>query len=328
MNFLKLVLILGLISLFACDDEGEFNRIVSLELETPCTAELIFIDTDRLDEITLTATQIPVTIREFIAANLPGRTILSARAFNTSNQQKFTEVRLDQIGYLLFDDTETYRCVVPSYLSSDITANISDEIVQIEERGSCGEDLISFKFQVHPILVSNCAQSGCHNSKDKAEGVSVETYEEVLKEITPGNPSRSEHYKSITEDPDDDDFMPEKPRDPLLVSEIKIIEEWINQGAEKTDCSLPCDATATSFEKNIQPLFKLYCYGCHQANDKQGNVSMEDYNHILEFVRDGSLLGSMKHEIYYDAMPLYLDKMTDCQIAQVENWINQGAQNN
>jgi len=68
MNFLKLVLILGLISLFACDDEGEFNRIVSLELETPCTAELIFIDTDRLNEITLTATQIPVTIREFIAA--------------------------------------------------------------------------------------------------------------------------------------------------------------------------------------------------------------------------------------------------------------------
>ena len=326
MKVLKFVFLLFLIVFFACENKEEITQINSLE--TPCTAELIFVDTDRVSEISLTANEIPLTIRAFIAAEFPGRTIMSARKFVTQDQQKFTEVRLDLIGYLLFDDTETYRCVVDRYSSADNTTNSNVDLIEVVENGSCGEELISFKFQVHPILVSNCAQSGCHNSKDKEDGISVETYEDVLEEIRPGNANRSEHYRSITEDPDDDDFMPERPRDPLLAAEIKIIGDWINQGAENTDCSVPCDATATSFKQNIQPLFKTYCYGCHQANDQQGDISMEDYEHILEYVRDGSLLGSMKHDRDYDAMPLYLDKMTDCQIALVENWINEGAQNN
>lgn len=324
MKLLKFIILIGLIGFFACENNEEIAQINSLE--TPCNPELIFVDTDRLSEISLTANQLPATIRAFIAAEFPGRTVMSAREFVTKDRQNFTEVRLDLIGYLLFDDTETYRCVVTRYSSTD-TDNTA-RLIDISESGSCSENLISFKFQVHPILVSNCAQSGCHNSKDKEEGISVETYEDVMKEIRPGNANRSEHYKSITEDPDDDDIMPERPRDPLLASEIKIIGDWINQGAGNTDCALPCDATATSFKENIQPLFKTYCYGCHQANDQQGNVSMEDYEHILDYVRDGSLLGSMKHERDYDAMPLYLDKMTDCQIAQVENWITEGALNN
>ena len=321
MKLLKFTLLIGLIGFFACENTEKIAQVNLLE--TPCNSEMVFIDSDRLSQISLTPNQIPATIRAFIAAEFPGRTVMSAREFVTKDRQNFTEVRLDLVGYLLFDDTETYRCV-NSTTETDNTVSL----IEVSESGSCSDNLVSFKFQVHPILVSNCAQSGCHNSKDKAEDISVETYEEVMKEIRPGNADRSEHYKSITEDPNDDDIMPERPRDPLLASEIKIIGDWINQGAGNTDCSVPCDATATSFKVNIQPLFKTYCYGCHQANDQQGNVSMEDYEHILEYVRDGSLLGSMKHERDYDAMPLYLDKMTDCQIALVENWITEGALNN
>ena len=154
------------------------------------------------------------------------------------------------------------------------------------------------------------------------------TYEEVIKEIRPGNLNQSEHYRTITIQPGSRGFMPRRPRDPLLASEVKIIGDWINQGAENTTCVLPCTSTATSFATDIQPLFKLYCYGCHQANDRQGGVSMQDYDHILDLVRDGSLLGSIKHQNDFVAMPLYLDRMTDCQITQVENWIKEGAMDN
>jgi len=331
MKFLKLAILLSLLGFFACEDQDDEYKEAANKLEVPCTSELIYVDTARLSETLLIANEIPSKIRAFIAAEFPGRTLSSAREFITKDQQNFTEVRVDQIGYLLFDETESYRCVIDRYPSSntDITTiNPSDELVAIEENGSCSEGIISFKFQVHPILVSNCAQSGCHNSKDREDGVDVETYEEVIKEVRVGDAARSEHYRSITRNPNHRKFMPERPRDPLLASEIQIIGDWINQGAENTDCITPCTSTATSFSKDIQPLFKLYCYGCHQAGDKQGAVSMEDYEHILDFVRDGSLLGSMKHDNAYVAMPLYLEKMTDCQIAQVENWIIEGAQNN
>jgi len=277
----------------------------------------------------LQANEIPTIIRASIATNYPGLSILEARAFVTKDQQNFIEVRVSDLGYLLFDNTDTYRCTVARYPNTMIdNVAIDSEIISLEEAGSCESEIISFKHEVHPILVSNCAQSGCHNSNDRADEIEVETYEQVIQEIRAGDAARSGHYRSITRDPSSRRFMPERPRDPLLESEIQIIGDWINQGANNTDCSLPCNSTATSFNKDIQPLFKLYCYGCHQANDQEGGISMEDYGHILALVADGSLLGSIKYETNYVAMPLFLDKMTDCQIAQVENWIIEGAQNN
>lgn len=321
--------------LLACQQE-DLPLIESYQL---CSSELVFVNTERASQNELAATEIPLPISEFIAAQFPGTYITAARTFQTNDGQLFREVKLDNVGFALFDADNTYQCVVERYANTvtvDPTnqpqdtnsVGSADNLIVLTEEGSCSENTISFKYLVHPIFVSNCAQSGCHNTIDKEDDISVETYEEVIKEISAGDPSGSEHYESITRNPNHRKFMPEKPRDPLLVSEIKIIEDWINQGAENTDCILPCNSTATSFKADIQPLFKLYCYGCHQAGDREGGVSMEDYAHIKELVADGSLLGSMKHSGKFVAMPLYLDKMTDCQIGQVENWIKEGAMNN
>ena len=328
---------IGMFMLFllACQQE-DLPLIESYQL---CTSELIYVDTARAAQNELTAREIPQPISAFVAAQFPGTFITTARIFQTKNGQTFREVKLDNIGYALFDDTHTYQCVIERYPtviidttigeSQDSTAtSIEVDFLDISEEGSCGVNMISFKYQVHPILVSNCAQSGCHNAKDREDGISVETYEQVIREVRAGDASRSEHYKSITRNPNHKKFMPEKPRDPLLETEVKIIEDWINQGAKNTDCQLPCNSTATSFNNDIQPLFKTYCYGCHQAGDKEGGISMEDYEHIKELVDDGSLIGSIIHDINFVAMPLYLDQMTICQIVQVENWIKEGAKNN
>ncbi|MFK7981358.1 MAG: cytochrome c [Saprospiraceae bacterium] len=324
-----------ILCLLACQQD-DLPLIESYQL---CTSEFIYVDTARASQNELTAREIPQSISEFVAAQFPGTFITAAKIFQTKNGQIFREVKLDNVGYALFDNTHTYQCVIERYPTividntidepQDTTpTSMEDDLIDISETGSCDANMISFKYQVHPILVSNCAQSGCHNSKDREDGIDVETYEQVIREVRAGDASRSEHYKSITRNPDHKKFMPEKPRDPLLVTEIKIIEDWINQGAENTDCQVPCNSTATSFKDNIQPLFKTYCYGCHQAGDKEGGISMEDYGLIKELVDDGSLLGSMKHSPNFVAMPLYLDKMTDCQIGQVENWIKEGAKNN
>lgn len=322
----------GLICLFACQQED----LPLIESYLLCTTDLIYLDTTRASQTDLNSIDIPLPISEFVASQFPGTFITAARVFQTKDGQIFKEVKLNNIGYALFDESNSYQCIIERYPNTEIVNNspdtsstgTNDNFGEILEEGSCTENTISFKYLVHPILVSNCAQSGCHNAEDKEDGISVETYEEVIKEIRAGDPSRSEHYRSITRDPNHRKFMPEKPRDPLLATEIKIVEDWITQGAENTACILPCNSTATSFKEDIQPLFKLYCYGCHQAGDREGGVSMEDYEHIKVLVEDGSLLGSMKHSGKFVAMPLYIDKMTDCQIGQVENWIKEGAKNN
>lgn len=328
MKILKCSCLLILISFYACEEEAKYMQLDLTEI-APCGAELIYVDSARASQKVLQANEIPIKVRTFIATDFPGVSIIEAKDFTTTNQQDFTEVKVSDFGYLLFDDMGNYRCSISRYPNVVIdNGTIDTAITAVEESGSCEAEIVSFKFQIHPILVSNCAQSGCHNATDKEDGIAVETYEQVIEEVRAGDAARSEHYRSITRNPNHRKFMPERPRDPLLESEIQLIGDWINQGAENTDCILPCNSTATSFAKDIQPLFKLYCYGCHQANDKEGGVSMEDYDHILALVADGSLLGSIKYDPKYVAMPLYLDKMTDCQIAQVENWIKEGAQNN
>ena len=329
LNLKYWILALGIfiLSQFACQQD-DFPLIESYQL---CTSELVYVDTARASQNQLLPKDIPLPISEFIAAQFPGTFITEARVFQTKDGKTFREVRLDNVGYALFDQTDTYQCVVeryPTNVTNTTPISTNADLVTISEEGSCEENIISFKYLIHPILVSNCAQSGCHNAEDKEDNINVETYAEVMRKIRAGDPGRSVHYRSITRDPDHRKFMPEKPRDPLLETEVKVIEDWINQGAENTDCLLPCNSTATSFKTDIQPLFKLYCYGCHQAGDREGGVSMEDYGHVKDLVNDGSLLGSMKHNGNFVAMPLYLDKMTDCQIGQVENWIKEGAENN
>lgn len=156
----------------------------------------------------------------------------------------------------------------------------------------------------------------------------MDNYAKVRKKVKPGNPSGSKLYKTITEDSNDDDLMPVPPADRLTSAQVSIIKKWIQQGADDTDCRVPCNSDNTSFSDNIAPLIKDYCYGCHQADNTQGGINLSDYDHIRTFAANGKLLGTIKHTTGYSAMPIAGKKMTDCQIATIQNWIIEGAQNN
>jgi mono/diheme cytochrome c family protein len=52
------------------------------------------------------------------------------------------------------------------------------------------------------------------------------------------------------------------------------------------------------------------------------------YTAVKTQVTNGKLLGSVKHAAGYSPMPQGGNKLSDCQITQITNWINAAAPNN
>jgi mono/diheme cytochrome c family protein len=92
----------------------------------------------------------------------------------------------------------------------------------------------------------------------------------------------------------------------------------------------PCTDTtgAVSYAQKIVPLFQQYCYSCHSGNFPSGNIVMGTYTSDKAIALNGKLMGSISHATGYSPMPKGMAKMSNCQIAVVQKWIDSGMQNN
>lgn len=100
---------------------------------------------------------------------------------------------------------------------------------------ACSEEKIDFSTQVKPILNKRCIS--CHGGVKQNGGFSVLFREEALDStesgklaIVPGDPDHSEMIRRITAT-DPEVRMPYK-EEPLTTDEIRILTQWIEQGAE------------------------------------------------------------------------------------------------
>ena len=94
---------------------------------------------------------------------------------------------------------------------------------------------VDFNTEVKPILNKKCM--ACHGGVKKAGGFSLLFPEEALGRtksgkpaILPGDAGHSEFILRLL-DPDPDRHMPKK-GDPLSADEIKVLTDWVNQGAQ------------------------------------------------------------------------------------------------
>jgi hypothetical protein len=96
-----------------------------------------------------------------------------------------------------------------------------------------------------------------------------------------------------------------------------------------------CDTSGTiSFAGKVQPILNQNCgtsqSGCH-APGASGFWDLSGYAGTAAANADGVLLPSIKHEAGAQPMPKVGSgsiKMNDCNIAIIEKWIVQGANNN
>ncbi|MBB6610801.1 c-type cytochrome [Pontibacter sp. Tf4] len=197
--------------------------------------------------------------------------------------------------------------------------------------GKCDPNVVYFQRDVLPVLVSNCAISGCHDATTRQDGVQLTDYASVMRtaEIEPGDPEDSELYERITED-DPEDRMPLAPRAPLSSAQIALIRKWIEQGAKDLTCTdnTACNTTNVTFSGTIKPIFSKYCTGCHSGAAPTGGINLTIYDHAAGVAKSGRLVGAVTHAAGFEPMPQGGAKLPACEINQIKAWVDAGAPNN
>ena len=89
-----------------------------------------------------------------------------------------------------------------------------------------------------------------------------------------------------------------------------------------------CDTLNVSYNLDVNPILMNPCYNCHGNNNTVSVYEFEGYLDLINFIEKGKLLGAVKRQGGFLAMPQGADKMPDCEISILEAWINQGKKNN
>lgn len=219
---------------------------------------------------------------------------------------------------------EPYMVVNPN--PTDTTTNPIDTTTPPSGK-PCDPDSVYFQNQILPLIVSNCATSGCHDAASASDGVVLTNYANIINtgDVRPGNPGNSELYEVLI-DNDPDKRMPPPPASPMSAANIALIQQWIQQGAPNNYCD-GCDTTDVKFSTHIQPMLQQYCVSCHGASVQNGGVRLDNHASVVSAVTYQNLLPSINYAQGSKVMPPG-GKLPDCDIAKIEIWVNQGMPNN
>lgn len=232
----------------------------------------------------------------------------------------------------LFDDTIIENPMDTSSNPTD-TMSIDTNTVDTTSMGiPCDSNVVYFNQQVLPILLSNCAFSGCHDVASAEDGVILESYEYVIQtaDVEPFNLNDSEIYEVLV-DSDLDERMPPEPTPALSSAQINIIATWILQGAENLECdpnSGGCDTDNVSYSGFVSPLLQNTCNGCHSGASPSGGIDLTTHTNVAVYANNGKLYGAIAHETGFEPMPQGGTQLDDCTIDKVKSWIDAGALDN
>lgn len=97
-----------------------------------------------------------------------------------------------------------------------------------------------------------------------------------------------------------------------------------------TTDTIVCDTTTVTYTNNIVPILSNNCYRCHgtSTNLGSGGIILQDYNILATYAADGRLYGNAAHLPGFNAMPINGEKLSDCELLQLKNWVDNGYPNN
>jgi hypothetical protein len=195
---------------------------------------------------------------------------------------------------------------------------------------------IIFETEILPIFLTNCTQSGCHDSLGDAP-LDLRTYDGIMKGIVKGNPSSSKIYSAITATYSN--IMP--PSGALQPADRAKIRLWIEQGAEdtKADTTPPVDTTKISsgpvcFSQDIFPVLVAGCVAnlCHDNASHEGYTKLTTYTDIIKTVIKGNPERSELYQVITNAKGIKMppkprNSLSTAAIDSIYNWIKSGANN-
>ncbi len=193
---------------------------------------------------------------------------------------------------------------------------------------TCSDDTVYFVNSVLPLLKSSCAMQGCHDMGTAEHGIILTDYYriKITGRVKPGSSGNSLLYKVLSRN--GESGMPPAGYPEFTAEQKAIVAKWIDQGAIYNYCSEACNPDNFAFSADIFPLISANCKGCHSGNDPSGGVRLENYTTIKAAADNNSLYGSVAWLSGYSPMPKDGFRLTDCNITQIKNWIDNGAPNN
>ncbi|TVQ50893.1 MAG: hypothetical protein EA362_01300 [Saprospirales bacterium] len=188
----------------------------------------------------------------------------------------------------------------------------------------CDQDSIYFVNQVLPIMVTYCANSGCHNPVSSEASLNFTTYLgiSVGNRVVHGNPLQSQIYQRMTSTnpnlkmPPDGYAAPDE-------RQIELIRKWIEQGGRNNECAESCSTEGITYTGRVREIIADYCAGCHGGIAPEGGLVLQTYEQVKAIGESGALVGTIRRHTGFIPMPLY-GSMTDCKVDQIVAWVNDG----
>lgn len=89
-----------------------------------------------------------------------------------------------------------------------------------------------------------------------------------------------------------------------------------------------CDTLGTaSYSQSVAPLMGQFCTNCHGGSSPEAGISLETYDEVNAQVSNGKLSCTVNHGEGCSPMPDNAPKIPQCDILEIERWINSGALN-
>lgn len=88
-----------------------------------------------------------------------------------------------------------------------------------------------------------------------------------------------------------------------------------------------CDSVNVTYSVTVRGILDSYCMGCHDAATASGSAILDSYSNVLPWAQGGQLMGDVKQLSGFFQMPPG-SKLSDCDIAKLQKWVNDGAPNN
>jgi len=90
----------------------------------------------------------------------------------------------------------------------------------------------------------------------------------------------------------------------------------------------PCDTTDITWDNTIAEILEQNCVECHGPDIHYNDVRHDSYESELIVVNDGRLRGVVNHQPGFIPMPFDRPQLPDCELKQINIWLDNGAPEN
>lgn len=122
----------------------------------------------------------------------------------------------------------------------------------------------------------------------------------------------------------------------LVIASALTACSYTNAYETPTPCNLPA---TVSYQTHVLPILVQNCYSCHSAQNYQAlsskTFNMEDFTQVKYYATPANginnvsyLVGNIRHDPGFVAMPYAGGKISDCDIALIKAWVDAGAPSN